>query len=101
MARPALTFARFVATPETRAAWCAVRDVADGTHSLVFLHGPPGAGKSHLVHALAGEVAHQRPTCVVALLQASELARPEQGNLFDDDAKSPKPATADWLADAR
>jgi chromosomal replication initiator protein len=100
MARPSLTFARFVATPENRAALLAVQEVAskvrnqaaqDETNELlkrkaapgtVLLHGPPGSGKSHLLHALALEATQKRPDLVVTILAAGDVARPAQPTLF-------------------
>src|SRR5439155_8119124 len=75
MPRPAQTFARFVVTPENRAAWLALHDLASGSLSphLLCLHGPPGCGKSHLVNALAAEIGQQRPAQVVTLLTAVHL----------------------------
>jgi chromosomal replication initiator protein len=96
-----LTFARFVATPENRAAWLAVREVAAGAHPLLVLHGPPGSGKTHLVHALAGEVAHRRADSVVALLNAGDWVRPEQGSLFDSEPKTSEPPAVGLFEDAR
>ncbi|MCC6417988.1 MAG: ATP-binding protein [Gemmataceae bacterium] len=83
-----LTFARFVPTAQNRTAVLAAREVAVclGFHRLrrlrspLFLHGPPGTGKTHLVTALLEEATGRRPDLVVALLAASDLnpaARPD------------------------
>jgi len=100
MARPSLTFARFVAMPENRAALLAVQDVAsrvrnqptqDDANGLltrkaapgtVLLHGPAGSGKSHLLQALALEATQKRPDLVVTKLAAGDVARPAQPTLF-------------------
>jgi chromosomal replication initiator protein len=42
--------------------------------SPLFLHGPAGTGKSHLVSALVNEVTRRAPQLVVRLLAASDLA---------------------------
>ncbi len=55
----AMSLSRFVATPETRSALVAVRGLARGLAAgrppradPLFLHGPPGDGKSHLAGGL-------------------------------------------------
>jgi chromosomal replication initiator protein len=88
MPRPALTFARIVATPENRAACLAVQEVASGAGTaptVLTLHGPAGTGKSHLVHALAAQRTHDRPDLVVALLAAADLTQAGQPTLFDNE----------------
>jgi chromosomal replication initiator protein len=99
MPRPAQTFARFVATPENQAAWLAVHEVAvrvcgwasafnsersqaPGAVRTLILHGPPGSGKTHLVHALSVEVTKQRPDAIVTVLDASQFAQPRPSMLF-------------------
>src|SRR5262245_42042695 len=69
------TFAQWVPTPENRSAFAAVRRVAAfvGTVHPLFLHGPSGTGKTHLVSALAAEVVARRPELVVAHLPARTL----------------------------
>ncbi len=101
MARPAQTFARFVATPENRAGWLAVQDFVNGAErsaDLLYLHGPPGSGKTHLVQALVGELTHRRPALVATVVAASDLGRVEVPGLFGDEEPTPD---AQPLADAR
>ena len=77
-----LTFARWVSTPENRAALVAAQRVADCVSSRLqrrevnplFLHGPAGTGKTHLVTALADAVLRQCPDLTCTLLPAAELA---------------------------
>jgi chromosomal replication initiator protein len=93
------TLATWVTVPENRAARCAVERVVqcvcgappteqegraeEGLNPL-FLHGPPGTGKTHLVQALLGEVARQAPGRQLALLQAGELEQ-----LFQAESSAP------------
>ncbi len=75
------TLARWVTLPENRAARCAVERVADCVCGRgprrqlnpLFLHGPPGSGKSHLVAALLAEVSGREPGLQLAVLQAGDL----------------------------
>jgi chromosomal replication initiator protein len=59
------SFARFVCLPENRSAWLAVQDVAAGlaageaAGNPLFLFGPGGTGKSHLVSALSNQLADE------------------------------------------
>jgi chromosomal replication initiator protein len=69
----------FIATPETRLALAAVRRLAAGLRAgrlvaanPLFLHGPPGSGKSHLADGLVAAVADGTPTA--RLLAAADFA---------------------------
>jgi chromosomal replication initiator protein len=119
MPRPALTFARFVATSENRAAWLAVQEAAaavlglagcgDGAESLaaralprtLMLHGPAGSGKTHLVHALVADVITRRPDLVVTVLVAGELLRNDQPTLFAPQENAAPVAQIEGLEEAR
>jgi chromosomal replication initiator protein len=78
------TFTHWVTTPENRFARAAVRRVADCVASgrrrravnPLFLHGPAGTGKTHLVGALASAVTRRRPDVIVCVLPAADC-RPE------------------------
>src|SRR5262249_10917007 len=80
--RPTPTFARFVPPPGGRAALLAVQEVAAclgsgrprRTINPLFLHGPPGTGKTHLVSALVAEATRRRPDLVATVLPASAFA---------------------------
>ncbi|MBV9124548.1 MAG: ATP-binding protein [Planctomycetes bacterium] len=77
---PVATFARLVAVPENHAALSAARQVAecvasrkyDPSSNPLFLHGPPGTGKTFLVTALIEEVTRRTPDLVVAHLTAGD-----------------------------
>lgn len=76
-----LTLSRWVSTPENRSAFLAVQRVSDSICSgrprreipLLFLHGPAGIGKTHLVSALASEVKERCPELVIRILPANDL----------------------------
>jgi chromosomal replication initiator protein len=90
MPRPALTFARFVAVPENRAAWLAVQDVATCIassrtrrhHNPLLVHGPSGTGKTHLIRALIGDVTQRSPDLAVNELSAVDLVHTATPTLF-------------------
>jgi chromosomal replication initiator protein len=74
------TFMRWVPTPENQAARLAVAQVAKdgfGQRSLafnpLFVHGPPGCGKTHLVSALCAEITHNYPDRVIESRPANDL----------------------------
>jgi chromosomal replication initiator protein len=75
------TFASWMPLAENEAARLAVERVADcvggrGPRRAInplFLHGPAGSGKSHLVSALLADVTQRAPDLQVALLAAAEF----------------------------
>jgi chromosomal replication initiator protein len=81
------TFANWIALAENEAARLAVERVADcvcgrgprRTLNPLFLYGPAGSGKSHLVSALLAEVTQRSPDLQVALLAASDFAALQPG----------------------
>jgi chromosomal replication initiator protein len=82
MQKSPLTFARFVPASENRSALLAIQDVAECVCSgrgrrqsnPLFLHGPTGTGKTHLVSALVAQVTRRCPDLVAAVLSAGDLA---------------------------
>jgi chromosomal replication initiator protein len=76
------SFADFVSAPENRAALLALQGVAarlegnssPGVPNPVFLHGPTGTGKSHLMAALVRQTT-DRSAAVVSILESGALDR--------------------------
>ncbi len=74
-------FQGWVSLPENRAARMAAGRVAEGVASgrarrplnPLFLHGPSGTGKSHLVAAVVGQVTRQAPDRLVFVLPAGDF----------------------------
>jgi chromosomal replication initiator protein len=72
---------QFIVTPESRSAHLAVRRVAKVVTagkspreaSPLFLHGPPGVGKSHLVSGLLGAVSEATSARTARLVAAGDL----------------------------
>jgi len=80
MDRPADGLDRFVQLPENRAAYRAIEqlaaDTARGVDSpLLFLHGPPGSGKSHLAAGLIERMALANPAKTALTVAAAEFGR--------------------------
>jgi chromosomal replication initiator protein len=80
--RLSLSFSRFLPTPENRSALAAAQQVADslggnsGHHrpNPLYLHGPTGTGKTHLVSTLVAEVTRQNRALIATTVQANDLA---------------------------
>jgi chromosomal replication initiator protein len=65
---PLHTFDRFVIGPGNRlahAASLATAELPGEAYNPLFLHGPPGLGKTHLLGAIAGYLAEHRPELTV------------------------------------
>jgi chromosomal replication initiator protein len=75
------TLSRWVSTPENRSAFVAVKRVADCVCSdrlrrqtnPLFLHGPSGTGKTHLISSLVANVTKQAVVRTVRVIGADEL----------------------------
>src|SRR5262249_50158464 len=75
------TFTRWASVPENEAARAAIQQVAEsvGAHrsrqaiNPVFLHGPPGSGKTHLVAGLAAEVTRAHPDSIIQSHSAHDI----------------------------
>src|SRR5262249_49230890 len=92
------TFARLVTTPENCSPPLAVGRVADslfsgrqrGQANPLFLHGPAGTGKTHLVSALAHDVSRRCPDLTIGVVPVHD---------FTVSATSDGEGTAAWLCD--
>lgn len=74
---PPSTFATLVVVPENRSAAVAAQDLAESASNseqsqLLFLHGPPGSGKTHLVSAVAERWLSRTPRGVLTVLAAAD-----------------------------
>jgi chromosomal replication initiator protein len=86
-------FASFVPAPQNRSALLAAQEVAKRVGSRrprrrtnpLFLHGPPGTGKTHLVSALLAAVTRRCPDLAATVLPASDLAVPPQAGQGEGD----------------
>jgi chromosomal replication initiator protein len=73
---PAHTFERFVIGPSNRlahAAALAVAELPGDAYNPLFLHGPPGLGKTHLLGAIANYMRRRHPDLVVHLTTAERF----------------------------
>lgn len=81
-----MRFSHFLSAPENRLAAAAVQSVAACLCSQrlqrainpLYLHGPPGSGKTHLVTRLVDEVTGQLPRLVAMLVPASDFGTTAQ-----------------------
>ena len=73
---PQLTFDTFVVGKPNELAHAAARRVAEGgpvTFNPLFLYGGVGLGKTHLMHAIAHELARRQPELRVLYLSAEQF----------------------------
>src|SRR5262249_21816426 len=91
---------RFVQLPENRSAFQAVVGRATGGRPRVpvlFLHGPPGSGKSHLVAGLVERLSRIRPTSASATVAAADLGLAVYQSSLDHTDVTHELATSDLL----
>src|SRR5437667_219101 len=102
MQRPLpLTFATFVEVPENRSALAAVERLVEAPRESanpLFLHGPAGSGKTHLVTALVERFLRRGTRKVVTHLQAGEWNALAERDAADEalDAASPMERSSAW-----
>lgn len=86
-ASPALTFETFIPGEENLLAYNAARDIAgraDSPFSPLVLHGPPGIGKTHLLHAIANAAGGARRTVLATTERfVNDFVRASQDHAFD------------------
>lgn len=80
---PPQTFARFLVLRENRSALAAVQRLAARPSSRrlpnpLYLHGPAGSGKSHLVSALIDEITRRDPRLLVTAITAEDVNQRSQ-----------------------
>jgi chromosomal replication initiator protein DnaA len=87
---PRYSFDTFVTGPGTQMAYSAAWQVAErpgARYSPLFLFGPTGLGKTHLLHAIGHEILGRHPGLRVALLSAeqwvNEFIADSHGKRFD------------------
>lgn len=70
------TFGQFVVGKPNEFAYAAARRVAESANvpfNPLFLHGPVGVGKTHLMHAIANHIQNAHPNRVVLYLSAEKF----------------------------
>lgn len=90
------TFETFATAPGNRAAWVAVRELAERfvlgqtvpETLLVFLHGPTGTGKSHLLAALVDDLGRRVLDQEIVLLTAQEFSARAQVRTLEDEEEN-------------
>lgn len=73
---PRYSFDTFVVGKSNELAYNAARTLADGgpvSFNPLFLHGTTGLGKTHLMHAIGGELRAREPNAKVAYLSAEKF----------------------------
>jgi len=74
---PQFTFDRFVVGPSNRFAHAAAIAVANETagvsYNPLFIHGPSGLGKTHLLYAIAGEINYRHPEYNIVYIKGDQF----------------------------
>ncbi len=78
------TFERFVVGPTNKFAFTAAMKVADepgGSYNPLFIYGPSGLGKTHLLHAIANRVKRKHPGYRIVYTQSEYFVNELINNL--------------------
>ena len=73
---PQFTFDNFVVGPSNRfahSACIAVSNIPGQAYNPLFLYGPPGVGKTHLLYAIANGIRRKNPTANVVYIKGDEF----------------------------
>ena len=73
---PQFTFDRFVVGPSNRFAHAAATAVANRpaeTYNPLFIYGPSGLGKTHLLYAIAGEINYRHPDYNIIYIKGDQF----------------------------
>ena len=73
---PKFTFDRFVVGPSNRFAHAAAIAVANKpaeAYNPLFIHGPSGLGKTHLIYAIAGEINYRHPDYNIVYVKGDQF----------------------------
>ncbi len=99
------TFDKFVEGPSNRLAVAGAQAVANDPgrkYNPLFIYGPSGLGKTHLLHAIAHEIMRRDPKAVVEYVSAQQFAQDFvdslKANRVDQFRRAQRGVTA-WLVD--
>ncbi len=73
---PQFTFDNFVVGPSNRFAYgaaCAVSNQPGQTYNPLFIYGPPGVGKTHLLYAIASGIREKNPDANVVYIKGDQF----------------------------
>ncbi len=81
------SFASFITSPSNQPALALASEFARqrGTATTLFVHGPQGSGKSHLLRAIASELDHANPAGEIVCCSAEALSLELIGAIWNDD----------------
>src|SRR5262245_32887065 len=104
------SLACFLAAPENQSALLAAKDLLKSLEhhknpsvNPLYLHGPPGSGKTHLVEMFIGDLTRFRRDLTMRMECASELHQEEVDGLREcdvfvlEDLQHLRPQSEEWL----
>jgi chromosomal replication initiator protein len=93
---PSYTFASFVTSPSNASARDRARSFATGrTTEAILVHGPAGAGKTHLLRAIAAAFAQRAPGRIAAYRSGEQLSLELVAAIRADDVEGFRACLAD------